>query len=267
MMGASMTIVGGMAVMVGGMPLVALGAVPAVVAGVGSQLVGNYLLMRHTLRPILRISAEESPTGEALVLRQQLAYHARVVESPAGEGLAVEVPVPLPPVRVEEGRVVRWVPPPPLRLEGRLANRFLERALTSANGWRAGRGRLEGALQRLEAQGGPEAFMRELGKGNGGIYPGWATNNAPVQTDPRGAWRRLVGSFRGERISGYRWKRPQPLAREDTLALEIAIHEEAERRALEGELAALEAAWREAEEIAAIADTLPDDPLDSLKTG
>jgi hypothetical protein len=36
----------------------------------------------------------------------------------------------------------------------------------------------------------------------------------------------------------------------------MAAHEELERRALEGELAILEAAWREAEEIAAIADTL-----------
>ena len=36
----------------------------------------------------------------------------------------------------------------------------------------------------------------------------------------------------------------------------MAVHEEQERRALEGELAELEAAWQEAEEIAAIADTL-----------
>jgi hypothetical protein len=40
------------------------------------------------------------------------------------------------------------------------------------------------------------------------------------------------------------------------LALEMAAHEEAERRALEGELALLEAAWKEAEEIAGIADNL-----------
>ena len=40
------------------------------------------------------------------------------------------------------------------------------------------------------------------------------------------------------------------------LALEMAAHEERERRALEGELAELEAAWREAEELAAIADRL-----------
>jgi hypothetical protein len=40
------------------------------------------------------------------------------------------------------------------------------------------------------------------------------------------------------------------------LALEMAAHEETERRAMEGELAQLEAAWRQAEEIAAIADNL-----------
>lgn len=40
------------------------------------------------------------------------------------------------------------------------------------------------------------------------------------------------------------------------LALEMALHEEAERRAIEGELTALEATWREAEEIAHIADNL-----------
>jgi hypothetical protein len=44
------------------------------------------------------------------------------------------------------------------------------------------------------------------------------------------------------------------------LALEMAAHEDQERATLEGELALLEQAWREAEEIAKIADdlTLPD---------
>ena len=45
------------------------------------------------------------------------------------------------------------------------------------------------------------------------------------------------------------------------LALEMIAHEESERRAMEGDLRLLEAAWREAEEIAAISDDmfLPDD--------
>jgi len=36
----------------------------------------------------------------------------------------------------------------------------------------------------------------------------------------------------------------------------MVLHEEAERRAMEGELVELEAAWREAERVAGIADNL-----------
>jgi len=46
------------------------------------------------------------------------------------------------------------------------------------------------------------------------------------------------------------------LPQEVRIALEMASHEEHERRALEGELALLEAAWRDAEEIAKIADDM-----------
>ena len=51
------------------------------------------------------------------------------------------------------------------------------------------------------------------------------------------------------------------------LALEMAAHEESERRALEGELALLEQTWREAEEIASIADRLliPDSVEDWIR--
>ena len=46
------------------------------------------------------------------------------------------------------------------------------------------------------------------------------------------------------------------LAPSVALAMEMAAHEETERRALEGELAQLEQAWRDAEEIGRIADDL-----------
>ena len=57
--------------------------------------------------------------------------------------------------------------------------------------------------------------------------------------------------------SGYLARLPEA----QRLALEMALHEADERRALEGELAELEQRWRDAEEIAAIADSLlvPDD--------
>jgi hypothetical protein len=69
----------------------------------------------------------------------------------------------------------------------------------------------------------------------------------------------------GNASSLFRWAAAQPeferhrlyrLPIEYRLALEMAAHEDTERAALEGELAALHRAWQEAEEIASIADTL-----------
>ncbi|MGH7679031.1 MAG: hypothetical protein ACRENU_11235 [Gemmatimonadaceae bacterium] len=60
---------------------------------------------------------------------------------------------------------------------------------------------------------------------------------------------------RGRRSTGQA-ERIHKFPIEVRLALEMAAHEEQERRALEGELALLEAAWRDAEEVANIADDL-----------
>jgi hypothetical protein len=61
---------------------------------------------------------------------------------------------------------------------------------------------------------------------------------------------------------GLRW-----LSTEDRLAIEMAVHEENERAAMEGELELFEMAWQDAEEIAAIADNLliPADIEEHLK--
>jgi hypothetical protein len=66
------------------------------------------------------------------------------------------------------------------------------------------------------------------------------------------------GSERGHHIMS--------LPKEIRLALEMATHEESERRALEGELALLQAEWQQAEEIASIADDMfiPDETRDRL---
>jgi hypothetical protein len=65
---------------------------------------------------------------------------------------------------------------------------------------------------------------------------------------PRLAWTNLLSARRTmfDRLD----RLPLPVR----LALEIAANEESERRAMEGELALLAAAWRSAEEVAAIAD-------------
>ena len=66
----------------------------------------------------------------------------------------------------------------------------------------------------------------------------------------RGFWGR-TREANADRI-GAVGRLPTPLR----LALEIALHEEDERRAMHGELHELETRWREAEAIATIADSL-----------
>ena len=61
--------------------------------------------------------------------------------------------------------------------------------------------------------------------------------------------RRLQGRAGDGALSGR-------VAAPTLLALEMLLHEESERRALAGELEALREQWRQAEEIAAIADAL-----------
>ena len=67
----------------------------------------------------------------------------------------------------------------------------------------------------------------------------------------RGGWRGRVFSV----LNTYRGLGTMRLSPTECLALEMAMHEETERRAMEGELSTLEAAWREAEHIAEICDT------------
>lgn len=65
---------------------------------------------------------------------------------------------------------------------------------------------------------------------------------------------KFAAPLRGE--GSWRLKGMSAQPTEYRLAMEMAAHEEAEQRALQGELATLEAQWKEAEEIAAIADEL-----------
>ena len=93
------------------------------------------------------------------------------------------------------------------------------------------------AVDRIEAQGGPVAFITSLVREDqGALVSRWAVRGGTGERVPPASLANLSG--------------------EDRLALEMATHEETERRALEGELAALEAEWREAEEIARIADDM-----------
>jgi len=110
--------------------------------------------------------------------------------------------------------------------EGAEAERLIGTIMPGINR-RGGKQRtVEDAVTEIEAHGHPEQFLRDIIRGD---------------------------RFRDKHgVPGYVNK----MAPHGKLALEMALHEEQERRALEGELWRLERAWKEAEEIAAIADDL-----------
>lgn len=247
----------------------ALGAGTVLTMGVMAAYIPLYSLMVSNVGAVLAVTRHERRVvgrvekdgGERLV-RMQDMFGSRIVTG-AGGGLAVEVPDPSPHVRIEEAGVVRWVPPAPIRIEGEDAARVLARSIVHANRSGASRGQLEGALDRLASGKTVESYLRSIGARAGSLFE--APPNQPQSFDIAGSWRRFVGTFRGERIAGRRLLATRLLPPEDRIALEMALHEDTERRALEEDLALYQQAWREAEEIAAIADTLPDDPLEEMR--
>jgi hypothetical protein len=99
------------------------------------------------------------------------------------------------------------------------------------------------AVKRLVHAGSAEQFLTKLARRSARL--------------PRGAMPLGDASFEF-RLGGDSGEEAGLLAlpRSLGLAIEMALHEEQERMALEGELADLEDAWREAEEIGAIADEM-----------
>jgi hypothetical protein len=118
------------------------------------------------------------------------------------------------------------------RLEGAEAMRVLRPLLARFNRAGAASSEVRDAVARLDAEGGSTQIL--------------------ARTASRGIIHHYHGSLRLETRADTLARLPQSLR----LALEMAAHEESERRALEGELAQLERDWQEAEEIAAIADNL-----------
>ena len=119
----------------------------------------------------------------------------------------------------------------PIILTGEEARRQAGILIVHANRRGGNRDQVQRAVQRVQEAGSAEALVA-----------GMATKNQPVPV-----WRKE---------SAVRDVDPFGMNPERRLAFEMALHEEQERRALQGELLALEQAWREAEEIAKISDNL-----------
>lgn len=118
------------------------------------------------------------------------------------------------------------------RFEGREARRIAAALMPRVNRFGGSAAIVGAAARAIDIAGGPDGYLERLS-----TYAEDAT-----YVPSRGSARRKGGLL--------------GLTGTDRLALEMALHEEAEDRALQGELAELELAWRDAEEIAAIADDL-----------
>ncbi len=108
------------------------------------------------------------------------------------------------------------------------------------------------AVEAIERVGSSERFLSAVGR---------HARGADLGSQGTSRWIRKRGATPYHKLGLF------AIPKTDRLALEMALHEEAERRAMEGELEALEEAWRDAEEIAAIADSLfvPESVEDKLR--
>ena len=103
--------------------------------------------------------------------------------------------------------------------------------IAGANRYGADTSRVQDAVRQIESAGDAGRFLSAA--------------------SARNEWR---GGRLMSLVNTYRQLGAMNLSGAERLALEMAVHEETERRALEGELALLETAWRDAEHIAAICD-------------
>ena len=121
-------------------------------------------------------------------------------------------------IQIRKGKKTTWH-------EGEEARRFASTILPRINASGGKKDTVQRAVRKIESVGHPDRFLVNVAGRNSYEYQG---------------------------VPGYIDKMP----RTTKLALEMALHEEQERRALEGELWLLERAWVEAEEIAEISDSL-----------
>ena len=124
---------------------------------------------------------------------------------------------------------------------GREAERIAAIVVPKVNRFGGKKTAVTAAVTEIESLGGSEGFLDHLTNMSRVYVKQWTPDTRP-------RWRRGQKDFTKYGL----FSLPAP----QRLALEMALHEETERRAMDGELEELERAWREAEEVAAIADNL-----------
>lgn len=154
-----------------------------------------------------------------------------------------------------DGGIAMLAESPALRVAGKM--------LATLNFGVASQSEVQHAIAKLDDAGDPEGYFTRVAslamRTSWGRFP----DAPPEVVEPHGSFAERLAlqlanrSFWGR--GGTMSEEQTPLFRlpaVDRLSLEMAANEDIERRALQGELELLHAAWRDAEEIAAIADEM-----------
>jgi hypothetical protein len=177
-------------------------------------------------RVVARARDEE---GSRLYVTRKDMKAVELIQSDARDGWSLKVPhhpsqkVGLVSARGKGKKGVAY-------LDGPTAIRAAGRILPKVNEWGGTNSQVKIAVEMIEEARAPERLFARAAEQEGGVRKvlGFDKDNSTLSS----------------------------MNANTRLALEMAAHEESERRALEGELALLEEAWREAEEVASIADRL-----------
>jgi hypothetical protein len=184
---------------------------------------GNFFNIYRNGRVLVKVQEED---GKVLKLKQPDLDKAKIISAGEGSDWIIEL---------KKGKVKR-------RWEGEEGLNMANRIIPAINRSGARKATVQDAVREIEEAGHPMEYLRMAsleGRGSDG--------NLWTRSEGDGSWKPIKEKHMGviQRLPGH-----------SRLALEMALHEEQERRALEGELRTLEAAWKNAEEIAAISDSL-----------
>jgi hypothetical protein len=213
--------------------LVVLGPATGLVAG-GGWGIWNVASSLNSVYRARRVRARLVLPGEPNVVRVRLQHLNRITLIGEGDDWALRVPFETRAASTPgHARFVDASGGVSTVLKGEDALRVAAQLLPAINASGAKRAEVDDAVRMVGDAADPSTLFKRY------ATPG---------TFLKAARRRDTRDDGGRIISR--------LPKEVRLALEMATHEESERRALEGELALLEAAWQNAEEIAAISDDM-----------
>ncbi len=194
----------------------------ALSAGLLSQS-GNWVNMWINGRVLVKLRTE---SGRVIKLRNPDLQQTRILPGDEAGALTVSV---------GKGKHLEV-------FQGPEAERVASIVVPKLNRTGGNSGMVRDAVSQIELHGGPEAFLHATVRRSLG---------SAIAGTPMAEVVRTSAATRRDR-TGVVSSLPRPTR----LAIEMALHEERERRALEGELTLLEEAWRDAEEVAAISDDL-----------